>query len=59
MADSPSGARSSAWLWLLVACAVLTQSTVNLLRPVTSYKLLALQADSVTIGLTGSSHPRV
>lgn len=52
MADSPSGARSSAWLWLLVACAVLTQSTVNLLRPVTSYKLLALQADSVTIGLT-------
>lgn len=59
MADSPSGARSSAWLWLLVACAVLTQSTVNLLRPVTSYKLLALQADSVTIGLTTAAYALV
>jgi len=38
---------------------VLTQSTVNLLRPVTSYKLLALQADSVTIGLTTAAYALV
>lgn len=49
-------ARSTAWLWLLVACAVLTQSTVNLLRPVTSYKLLALHADAATIGLCTAAY---
>ncbi|WP_223286470.1 hypothetical protein [Kocuria atrinae] len=59
MTDSARGVSSSAWLWLLVACAVLTQSTVNLLRPVTSYKLLALQADSVTIGLTTAAYALV
>lgn len=59
MTDSARGKSSSAWLWLLVACAVLTQSTVNLLRPVTSYKLLALHADSVTIGLTTAAYALV
>ena len=59
MTVSPRSASSSAWLWLLVTCAVLTQSTVNLLRPVTSYKLLALQADSVTIGLTTAAYALV
>ena len=49
MTDSVRGARAGAWLWLLVACGVLTQATVNLLRPVTSYKLLALHADSIGI----------
>lgn len=44
------------WLWLLVACAVLTQSAVNLLRPVTSYKLLALHADATSIGLATAAY---
>lgn len=59
MTDSARGSGSAVWLWLLVACAVLTQSTVNLLRPVTSYKLLALHADSVTIGLTTAAYALV
>ena len=59
MTDSVRGARAGAWLWLLVACGVLTQATVNLLRPVTSYKLLALHADSITIGLTTAAYALV
>lgn len=51
--------RSATWLWLLVVSAILTQSTVNLLRPVTSYKILALNADEVTIGLTTAAYALV
>lgn len=46
-----SGARSLSWLWLLCAAGALTQGGLNLLRPVTSYKLLALGAGPVTIGV--------
>jgi MFS family permease len=39
------------WLWLLAGGALLTQTALNLVRPVTTYKLLALGADTTTIGL--------
>lgn len=46
-----SSARSLSWLWLLCAAGALTQGGLNLLRPVTSYKLMALGAGPVTIGV--------
>lgn len=39
------------WLWVLVLAAVLSQATVHMVRPATTYKLLALGADELTIGL--------
>lgn len=48
--------RSGAWLWFLVAGALLTQTALNLVRPVTTYKLLALDADSVTVGLVTAAY---
>ncbi|CAL8900264.1 MFS transporter [Kocuria varians] len=56
MAETTRAPRSSTWLWILVACAVLTQSGLNLFRPITSYKLLALHADPVVIGLTTAAY---
>ncbi|KAA9393318.1 MFS transporter [Kocuria coralli] len=44
------------WLWLLCAAGALTQSGLNLLRPVTSYKLIALDAGPVTIGLVTAAY---
>lgn len=38
------------WLWLLVAAAVMNQVTIHLIRPTTTYKLIALEAGSFTIG---------
>ncbi|MEX5269983.1 MFS transporter [Kocuria sabuli] len=51
-----SGPRSGTWLWFLVAGALLTQTALNLVRPVTTYKLLSLEADSVTIGLVTAAY---
>lgn len=47
----PEGDRASlAWLWALVAGAALTQTALNLARPVTSYRLLALDAPEAAVG---------
>lgn len=51
-----SGPRPGAWLWFLVAGALLTQTALNLVRPVTTYKLLSLEADSVTVGLVTAAY---
>lgn len=51
-----SGSRSGTWLWFLVAGALLTQTALNLVRPVTTYKLLSLEADSVTVGLVTAAY---
>lgn len=51
-----SGPRSGTWLWFLVAGALLTQTALNLVRPVTTYKLLSLEADSVTVGLVTAAY---
>ena len=56
MPATAPASRPGAWLWVLVGSAVLTQSGVNLLRPITSYKLLALHADPVVIGLTTAAY---
>ncbi|MEX5295351.1 MFS transporter [Kocuria sp. CPCC 205268] len=56
MAAPAPGPRSGAWLWFLVAGALLTQTALNLVRPVTTYKLLSLDADSVTVGLVTAAY---
>lgn len=43
-------ANRRAWLWVLVASTVLSQTALNVFRPVTSYKLLDLGASDVLIG---------
>lgn len=48
--------RSGAWLWFLVAGAALTQTALNLVRPVATYKLLSLGADAVTVGLVTAAY---
>lgn len=42
---------SRLWLWVLIGAAVLTQTALNLARPVISYKLLALGGDAAVIGI--------
>lgn len=38
------------WLWLVIIAVMLTQTSTNLLRPVTSYKLIALGWGEAEIG---------
>ncbi|WP_431710824.1 MFS transporter [Glutamicibacter uratoxydans] len=40
------------WLLVLILTAILSQTTLNLVRPVTTYKLLTLNAGSVMVGIT-------
>jgi MFS family permease len=47
---------SLTWLWLMVVAAILTQTSMNLLRPVTSYKLLTLGADETAVGLATAAY---
>ncbi|WP_035280214.1 MFS transporter [Brevibacterium album] len=47
---------AKAGLWTLVLAAVLTQTGLNLFRPVTSYKLLDLGADPVLIGFVTAAY---
>ena len=51
MTRPKSSPNSLAWLWLIVGAAVLTQTSINLLRPVTSYKLLSMGFGETAIGL--------
>ncbi|GAA2097001.1 MULTISPECIES: MFS transporter [Brevibacterium] len=46
----------SSWLWPLVLAAVLTQTGLNLFRPVTSYKLLDLGAAPALIGVVTAAY---
>ena len=50
-----SESKSTRWLWMLIASAVLCQIALNLARPLISYKVLALGGDSVAVGLTSAS----
>lgn len=47
---------SLTWLWVMVVAAILTQTSMNLLRPVTSYKLLTLGADEAAVGLATAAY---
>jgi MFS family permease len=44
------------WLIRLLVCVALTQSALNLSRPVTSYRALALGADARSIGLITAAY---
>lgn len=44
------------WLWLMIIAGVLTQTTANLVRPVTSYKLILLGWGETQIGLATASY---
>lgn len=44
------------WLLILIATALLSQTTLNLVRPVTTYKLISLDAGPVTVGLTTAAY---
>ncbi|SMY11795.1 MFS transporter [Brevibacterium jeotgali] len=50
---SGSGRR---WLWLLVGSAILTQTTLNLVRPTVSYQLLGMGADAGVVGAVTSAY---
>lgn len=50
---SGSGSR---WLWLLVGSAILTQTTLNLVRPTISYQLLGMGADAGAVGMVTSAY---
>ncbi|OUM45159.1 MFS transporter [Arthrobacter sedimenti] len=56
MSPSVAPQRSWGWLWILAGGALLTQTALNLVRPVTTYKLLALDADTTTIGLVTAAY---
>ena len=50
--DPPARARPSAWLIRLLALLLLLQTSVQLARPVTSYRALALDGGALEIGYT-------
>ncbi|MFC0582890.1 MFS transporter [Micrococcoides hystricis] len=56
----PTGPRTSwNWLWLLCLVALFNQVVMNMARPVTSYKLIALGFDEATIGLIAAAYATV
>lgn len=56
MSSAPTGARSQAWLWTLVAAGFFSQTALNLVRPVTTYKLIDLGSDATVIGLVTAAY---
>ncbi len=51
-----SAVRSRGWLWSLVLAAVLVQGSLNLVRPITTYKLVALGAGGTTVGFVTAAY---
>ena len=51
-----NSSRSRGWLWGLILAAVLVQGGLNLVRPVTTYKLLALGAGATTTGFVTAAY---
>jgi MFS family permease len=51
-----SKSRLPGWLWLMLAAGVLTQTTANLVRPVTSYKLIQLGWGETEIGIATAAY---
>ncbi|WP_417234940.1 MFS transporter [Arthrobacter sp.] len=56
MSSAPTGGRSQAWLWTLVAAGFFSQTALNLVRPVTTYKLIDLGSDATVIGLVTAAY---
>ncbi|MGO1182393.1 MAG: MFS transporter [Micrococcaceae bacterium] len=46
-----SNKRPLRWLWPLACAGLLSQATIHMVRPVTTYKLIELDADGFIIGL--------
>lgn len=55
-ADAPKARPSRGWLWSLVVAGVLVQGALNLLRPITTYKLVAFGAGGTTTGLVTAAY---
>lgn len=51
-----SNAALPGWLWLMIIAGVLTQTTANLVRPVTSYKLILLGWGETEIGIATAAY---
>lgn len=56
MSSAPTGGGSQAWLWTLVAAGFFSQTALNLVRPVTTYKLIDLGSDATVIGLVTAAY---
>ncbi|HXD27375.1 MAG TPA: MFS transporter, partial [Arthrobacter sp.] len=56
MSSASPGPRSQAWLWTLVVAGFFSQTALNLVRPVTTYKLIDLGADATAIGLVTAAY---
>lgn len=54
MSTSRVGA-TGGWLWPLVASAALSQTALNLARPVITYQALALGADAIVVGVISAA----
>ncbi|MCG2621893.1 MFS transporter [Arthrobacter sp. I2-34] len=50
----PGGGGSLTWLWILIGAALLTQTSLNLVRPLVSYKVIALGGDAAAVGLVAA-----
>lgn len=44
------------WLLILIATALFSQTSLNLIRPVTTYKLISLDASAFTIGVVTAAY---
>lgn len=47
---------SGRWLLIIIGTGLLAQTALNLIRPVTTYKLLSLGADSLVVGLVTAAY---
>lgn len=57
---TPAPRRTSwTWLWILVGGALFTQTALNVIRPVTTYKLLSLGADPTILGVVTAAYALV
>lgn len=54
--NATSARPSRRWLWTLVVAGVLVQSALQLLRPITTYKLVAFGAGGLTTGLVTAAY---
>lgn len=53
-AETRNAPHPRTWLWLLVAGAVLSHGSHSLIRPTSTYKLIAFDAGTLTVGLVSA-----
>lgn len=52
----PGEGNGLAWLWILIGAALLTQTALNLARPLVTYKVIALGGDATAVGLVAAAY---